>query len=47
MSTEQNKAFARTVREEYDKGNRVLIDEAYAPDVIIHFAGNPEPLGSD
>ena len=44
MSTEQNKAFARYVREEFDKGNWAVIDEAYAPDVVMHFAGNPEPL---
>jgi predicted ester cyclase len=44
MSIETNKAFARYVREEFSKGNRALIDEAYAPDVIMHFAGNPEPL---
>ena len=44
MTTEQNKAFARYAREELDKGNRDIIDEAYAPDVVLHFAGNPAPL---
>ncbi len=44
MSTEQNKTFARCAREELDKGNWAIVDEAYAPDVVGHFAGNPAPL---
>jgi steroid delta-isomerase-like uncharacterized protein len=44
MATEQNKALARYVRQEFDRGNWAVIDEAYAPDVVMHFAGNPTPL---
>ncbi len=44
MSTEQNKALARYMREEFDKGNWAVIEETHAPDIVMHFAGNPEPL---
>lgn len=44
MSTEQNKALSRQLREEFDKRNWAVVNELFAPNVVMHFAGNPEPL---
>lgn len=44
MSTEKNKAISRKWREELEKNNWDALDEFIAPDVVMHFAGNPEPL---
>jgi steroid delta-isomerase-like uncharacterized protein len=44
MSTEENKALSRQWREEFDKGNWAVLDEFIAPNVVMHFAGSPEPL---
>ena len=44
MSTEQNKALSRQWREEFDKKNWAALDEFVAPNVVMHFAGNPEPI---
>ncbi|MCQ3973783.1 MAG: ester cyclase [Anaerolineae bacterium] len=45
MSTEENKAISRQWREEFDKKNWAALDEFVAPNVVMHFAGNPDPLG--
>lgn len=44
MSTEENKTIARQWREELEKQNWAALDEFVAPDVVMHFAGNPEPM---
>jgi len=47
MSTEENKALSRQWREEFDKGNWAVLDEFIAPNVVMHFAGSPEPLNRE
>lgn len=47
MSTEENKALSRQWREEFDKGNWTVLDEFIAPNVVMHFAGSPEPLNRE
>lgn len=47
MSTEENKAISRQWREEFDKGNWAVLDEFIAPNVVMHFAGSPEPLNRE
>jgi steroid delta-isomerase-like uncharacterized protein len=47
MSTEQNKTLSRQLREEFDKRNWAVVDELFAPNVVMHFAGNPEPLNRE
>lgn len=44
MSTERNKAISRQWREEFDGKNWAVLDEFISPDVVMHFAGNPEPM---
>lgn len=44
MSAAANKVLSRQWREEVDKGNWAVVDEFIAPNVAMHFAGNPEPL---
>lgn len=44
MSTEENKAISRRWREELDRKNWAALDEFVAPDVVMHFAGNAEPM---
>ncbi len=47
MSTEKNKAISRQMREAFDKRNWAVVDEFLAPDVVMHFAGNPEPMNRE
>lgn len=47
MSTEENKALSRQWREEFDKKNWAALDEFVAPNVVMHFAGNPEPINRE
>ena len=47
MSTEENKAISRQMREAFDKGNWAVLDEFVAPNVVMHFAGSPEPLNRE
>lgn len=44
MSTEKNKVMSRQWRVELEKKNWDAVEEFIAPDVVMHFAGNPEPI---
>ncbi len=47
MSTEENKALSRQVRETMDAGELAAFDDYVAPDAVFHIAGNPAPLGRE
>jgi len=46
-NVEQNKALARRVFEETDKGNLAAFDELFTDDYLFHFPGNPKPLNKE
>ena len=45
MSAEENKAIVRKfIDEVVNKHNLKTVDELFAPDFVLHIAGNPEPM---
>ncbi len=44
MSAEENKEVMRRFWEGVNNGDMSVMDELAAPDVVIHFAGLPEPV---
>ena len=44
MFAEENKAIVRRFWEAIARGDLSVIDEVAAPDIVVHFAGLPEPV---